>query len=138
MRSSKVSVAFTDGLLQSFSCLWKHVKSFDLSDLRFITDSGLTTLLQNCNQIVSLNLTRCVHLTDRVAVNISRYCPKLCFLSLYQTKISGNGIKQLFQASEAAPNLCPALSVLVLSLLEDRHRHDIHCTMCFSSSATRS
>ncbi|XP_026414862.1 F-box protein At3g58530-like isoform X1 [Papaver somniferum] len=72
---------FTDGAYMKISHL-AHLRVLDLCGAQNLSNQGLSSIAR-CKNLVSLNLTWCVLVTDAGVVAIARGCPSLEFLSLF-------------------------------------------------------
>ncbi|KAK2647334.1 hypothetical protein Ddye_014823 [Dipteronia dyeriana] len=73
--------SFTDKAYKKISLL-THLKFLDLCGAQNLSDEGLACLAK-CKNLVSLNLTWCVRITDVGVVAIAQGCTSLEFLSLF-------------------------------------------------------
>ncbi|RZC65105.1 hypothetical protein C5167_008794 [Papaver somniferum] len=72
---------FTDGAYMKISHL-AHLRFLDLCGAQNLSNQGLSSIAR-CKNLVSLNLTWCILVTDAGVVAIARGCPSLEFLSLF-------------------------------------------------------
>ncbi|KAG5552311.1 hypothetical protein RHGRI_010404 [Rhododendron griersonianum] len=73
--------SFTDEAYKKISLL-TELKFLDLCGAQNLTDHGLSCIAK-CNNLVSLNLTWCVRVTDEGVIPLAEGCTSLEFLSLF-------------------------------------------------------
>lgn len=73
--------SFTDEAYRKISLLG-HLKFLDLCGAQNLSDEGLFCI-SKCKNLVSLNLTWCVRVTDKGVISIAKGCTSLEFLSLF-------------------------------------------------------
>ncbi|KAJ4705514.1 F-box protein [Melia azedarach] len=73
--------SFTDEAYKKISLL-AHLKFLDLCGAQNLSDEGLACIAK-CKNLVSLNLTWCVRITDTGVIAIAQGCTSLEFLSLF-------------------------------------------------------
>ncbi|XP_050228129.1 F-box protein At3g58530 isoform X1 [Mercurialis annua] len=99
--------SFTDKAYRSISNL-AHLRFLDLCGAQNLSDEGLSCIAK-CNNLVSLNLTWCVRLTDVGVIAIAEGCTYLEFLSLFG--IVGVTDKCLEALSRSCSNTITTLDV---------------------------
>ncbi|CAI0406494.1 unnamed protein product [Linum tenue] len=73
--------SFTDKAYRTISNL-PHLRFLDLCGSQHLSDEGLTCIAK-CKDLVSLNLTWCVRITDVGVIAVAKGCRSLEFLSLF-------------------------------------------------------
>ncbi|XP_044507785.1 F-box protein At3g58530 [Mangifera indica] len=73
--------SFTDEVYKKISLL-AHLSFLDLCGAQNLSDKGLACIAK-CNNLVSLNLTWCVRITDVGVIALAQGCTSLEFLSLF-------------------------------------------------------
>ncbi|OVA10970.1 Leucine-rich repeat [Macleaya cordata] len=73
--------SFTDEAYKKIALL-AHLRFLDLCGAQNLSDQGLSCIAK-CKNLVSLNLTWCVCVTDMGVITIAQGCPSLEFLSLF-------------------------------------------------------
>jgi len=72
-------------VLATLSSNVRYITSIDLQGCRFISDMGVTSLVENHVSLVSLNLRDCNQLTDISMDAIVAFCPSLAKLAVWST-----------------------------------------------------
>ena len=72
-------------MLATLSSNVRYITSIDLQGCRFISDMGVTSLVENHVSLVSLNLRDCNQLTDISMDAIVAFCPSLAKLAVWST-----------------------------------------------------
>ncbi|KAG8367960.1 hypothetical protein BUALT_Bualt16G0127000 [Buddleja alternifolia] len=99
--------SFTDAAYKKMSLLI-HLQFLDLCGAQNLSDEGVSCIA-NCKNLVSLNLTWCVRVTDQGVVAIAQGCRYLEFLSLFG--IVGVTDKSLEALSSFCSNTITTLDV---------------------------
>ncbi len=78
--------------------------SKQLQHISFYCCSGITDLdfehfVQNCNDLRTINLTGCIHITDFALRAVITYSPLLSDLILYGTSVTQKGLQLLLQSN---------------------------------------
>ncbi|CAN0927483.1 F-box protein At3g58530 [Linum grandiflorum] len=99
--------SFTDGAFKSISNL-ANLRFLDLCGAQHLSDEGLSCIAK-CRNIVSLNLTWCIRITDIGVIAVAEGCTSLEFLSLFG--IIGVTDKSLEALSRRCSNTLTTLDV---------------------------
>ncbi|PKI42910.1 F-box protein At3g58530 [Punica granatum] len=112
---------FTDNLYKNISHLTK-LKFLDLCGAQNLSDDGLTCI-SKCKDLVALNLTWCVCITDKGVIAIAERCNSLEFLSLFG--IVGVTDKCLEVLSKTCSNTLTTLDVNGCIGIKRRSREEL-------------
>ncbi|EOY09588.1 RNI-like superfamily protein isoform 4, partial [Theobroma cacao] len=113
--------SFTDETYKKISVL-SHLRFLDLCGAQNLSDEGLSCIAK-CKNLVSLNLTWCVRVTDMGVIAIAEGCTSLEFLSLFG--IVGVTDKCLEALSKFCSNTITTLDVNGCIGIKRRSRDDL-------------
>ncbi|XP_061348079.1 F-box protein At3g58530 [Gastrolobium bilobum] len=113
--------SFTDEAYRKI-CLLTRLKFLDLCGAQNLSDEGLSCI-SKCKNLVSLNLTWCVRVTDEGVISIAQNCTSLEFLSLFG--IVGVTDKCLEALSKSCSNKITTLDVNGCIGIKKRSREEL-------------
>ena len=99
-----------------------HLRAKNIIKIENVTDCGILTIAQNCQQLTQLNLNHCINITDEAIKHLADNSKELTRIDIFGcTKVTTEGLIEIFQDETNFPKL--KLITLDDSIKKQGERH---------------